>query len=103
MILIGIKSITTGTGYTEQDYSQVTHQQTDVLAQGSTEELTESYNKAVIKGKESQKKLSELSDNLEWNTNISEKEYDKLSTKYIKDISILKYDKVLIIEGTVLK
>jgi hypothetical protein len=40
--------------------------QTDVLAIGTTEELTESYNKAVIKGKES-------------------------------------YDKVLIIEGTVLK
>ena len=102
MILIGIKSITTGTGYTEQDYSQVTHQQTDVLAQGSTEELTESYNKAVAKGKVSQKKYSELSDSLEW-SNISEKEYDKLATQYIRDIAILKYDKVLIIEGTVLK
>ena len=98
MILIGIKSINTSTG----DYSSVTHQQTDVLAQGSTEELTESYNKAVTKGKVSQKKYSELSDSLEW-SNISEKEYDKLSTKYIKDISILRYDKVLIIEGTVLK
>ena len=98
MILLGIKTITTSTG----DYSSVNHQQTDVLAQGSTEELTESYNKAVAKGKVSQKKYSELADTLEW-SNISEKEYDKLSTKYIKDISILKYDKVLIIEGTVLK
>ena len=98
MILIGIKSITTSTG----DYSSVNHQQTDVLAQGSTEELTESYNKAVAKGKQSQKAYSELSDNLEW-SNITEKEYDKLATKYIKDIAILKYDKVLIIEGTVLK
>lgn len=102
MILLGIKSITTGTGYTEQDYSQVTHQQTDVLAIGTTEELTESYNKAVAKGKQSQKAYSELSDSLEW-SNISEKEYDKLSTQYIRDIAILKYDKVLIIEGTVLK
>ena len=102
MILIGIKSITTGTGYTEQDYSQVTHQQTDVLREGSTQELTDYYKQAVIKGKESQKKYSELSDTLEW-SNISEKEYDKLSTKYIKDIAILKYDKVLIVEGTVLK
>ena len=42
MILIGIKTINTSTG----DYSSVNHQQTDVLAQGSTEELTESYNKA---------------------------------------------------------
>ncbi len=98
MILIGIKTINTSTG----DYSSVNHQQTDVLAQGSTEELTESYNKAVIKGKESQKAYSELSDSLEW-SNISEKEYDKLATKYIKDIAILKYDKVPIIEGTVLK
>lgn len=98
MILIGIKTINTSTG----DYSSVNHQQTDVLAQGSTEELSESYFKAVVKGKESQKKYSELSDNLEW-SNISEKEYDKLATKYIKDINILKYDKVLIIEGTVLK
>ncbi len=47
MILIGIKSIITSTG----DYSSVNHQQTDVLAQGSTEELTESYNKALVKGK----------------------------------------------------
>jgi hypothetical protein len=98
MILIGIKSINTSTG----DYSSVNHQQTDVLAQGSTKELTESYNKAVTKGKVSQKKYSELSDSLEW-SNISEKEYDKLSTQYIRDIAILKYDKVLIIEGTVLK
>ena len=58
MILIGIKTINTSTG----DYSSVTHQQTDVLAQGSTEELTESYNKAVAKGKVSQKAYSELSD-----------------------------------------
>lgn len=98
MILLGIKSINTSTG----DYSSVNHQQTDVLAQGSTKELSESYFKAVVKGKESQKKLSELSDNLEW-SNISMKEYDKLSTQYIRDINILKYDKVLIIEGTVLK
>lgn len=98
MILIGIKSINTSTG----DYSSVTHQQTDVLAQGSTKELSESYFKAVVKGKESQKKYSELADSLEW-SNITEKEYDKLSTQYIRDIAILKYDKVLIIEGTVLK
>jgi hypothetical protein len=76
MILIGIKSLITSTG----DYSSVTHQQTDVLAQGSTKELTESYNKAVTKGKQSQKKYSELADTLEW-SNISEKEYDKLATK----------------------
>ena len=40
MILLGIKTITTSTG----DYSSVNHQQTDVLAIGTTEELTESYN-----------------------------------------------------------
>jgi hypothetical protein len=103
MILIGIKSINTSTINTSTgDYSNVIHQQTDVLAQGTTEELTESYNKAVTKGKVSQKKYSELADTLEW-SNISEKEYDKLATQYIKDIAILKYDKVLIIEGTVLK
>ena len=98
MILIGIKTITTSTG----DYSSVNHQQTDVLAIGTTEELTEYYNKAVTKGKISQKKYSKLVDTLEW-SNISEKEYDKLSTQYIRDIAILKYDKVLIIEGKVLK
>jgi len=98
MILLGIKTITTITG----EYSSVNHQQTDVLAIGNTEELTEYYNKAVTKGKISQKKYSELADTLEW-SNISEKEYDKLSTQYIRDIAILKYDKVLIIEGKVLK
>lgn len=102
MLLIGIKSITTGTGYTEQDYSQVTHQQTDVLKEGSTDELKDYYTKAVAKGKVSQAKYSELADTLEW-SNISEKEYDRLATQYIKDIAILKYDKVLIVEGTVLK
>ena len=102
MILIGIKSITTGTGYTEDNYSQVTHQKTDVLKEGTTQELTDYYTQAVTKGKISQSKYSELADTLEW-SNISEKEYNKLSTKYIKDIAILKYDKVLIIEGTVLK
>lgn len=44
MILIGIKTINTSTG----DYSSVTHQQTDVLAIGTTEELTESYNKHFL-------------------------------------------------------
>ena len=37
MILLGIKTITTITG----EYSSVNHQQTDVLAIGNTEELTE--------------------------------------------------------------
>lgn len=102
MLLLGLKSFTTSTGHTENDYSQFSQQQTDIIKEGTTEELTKFYNNAVTKGKASQKKYSDLSDNLEW-SNISEKQYDKLVTKYIKDIQILKYDRVLIIEGTILK
>lgn len=101
MLLLGFKTQRTSTG----DWSSVDHQSTHVILNEPNSTvvlLTKKYNEMVKKGEDSQKKLSELSDTLEW-SNITEKEYDKLATKYSQDIQILKYDSILIIEGTVLK
>jgi len=105
MLLIGLKSQTTGVGHSENDYSSVTHQRMDIIAASPTdtaESLAQLYHAMVAKGKDSQKKLQKLEDELEF-SNISEAEYDKLSSAYSSDTKILKYDKVLIIDGIILK
>ena len=105
MLLIGLKSETTGVGHTENDYSSVTHQRMDIIAgspSDTKEDLAKLYHAMVAKGKDSQKKLVKLEDELEF-SDISEAEYDKLSDAYRKDTSILKYDRVLIIDGLILK
>lgn len=105
MILIGLKNINTGVGRTEDDWSSVNHQQLDIIAgspSDTAETLAELYHAMVEKGKDSQKKWSDLDDNLEF-SDISEEEYEKLNSKYSKETAILKYERVLIIEGTILK
>ena len=105
MLLIGLKSQTTGVGHTENDLSSVTHQRMDIIAGSPTddaESLGELYHAMVKKGKESQKKLVKLNDELDY-SDITETEYDKLSDEYRKDTKILKYDTVLIIDGIILK
>ena len=105
MLLIGFKNLTTGTGTSENDYSLVTHQQTDILAVGTTEELTESYNKAVAKAEKSRAEVIKLEDEMEWRE-VSNEEFAKIEKKQGKlreDLQILKYDKVIIVEGIILK
>ena len=105
MILIGLKSQTTGVGHSENDYSSVTHQRMDIIAGSpadTAESLSQLYHAMVAKGKDSQKKLAKLEDELEY-INISEAEYDKISSAYSSDTKILRYDKVLIIDGIILK
>ncbi len=105
MLLIGLKSETTGVGHSENDYASVTHQRMDIIAGSpadSAESLAQLYHAMVAKGKDSQKKLQKLEDELEY-SDISEAEYDKLSSAYSSDTKILKYDKVLIIDGIILK
>ena len=105
MILVGLKNINTGVGQSENDWSSVNHQQLDIIAgspSDTTKTLTELYHAMVKKGKGSYKKLGDLDENLEFSY-LSEEEYEKLSSQYSKDCAILKYDRVLIIEGHILK
>jgi polyhydroxyalkanoate synthesis regulator phasin len=105
MLLIGLKNETTGVGHSENDYSSVTHQRMDIIAgspQDTTKDIEKLYNDMVAKGKISQKELGKLDDNIEF-SDMSEHEYNKLSSRLLADVKILKYDRVLIIEGTILK
>jgi hypothetical protein len=105
MLLIGLKSETTSVGNTENNLSNVTHQRLDVICGSPTdtkETLSQLYHAMVEKGNESRKKLIKLEDELEY-SNMSEKEYDNKSNKLLADTKILKYDRVLIIDGTILK
>jgi hypothetical protein len=105
MILIGFKSETTGVGHTEDNYANVTHQRMDIIAGSPTdtkEDLAKLYHAMVTIGEISRKKLAKLEDELEF-SDISEAEYERLSDAYRKDTSILKYDRVLIIDGLILK
>ncbi len=105
MILIGFKTETTGVGHTEDSYASVSSQRMEIIAgspSDTAEDLAKLYNTMVAKGKVSSKKLDKLNDELEF-SDMSEDEYEKLSDEYEKDIRILKYDKVLIIDGIILK
>lgn len=108
MLLIGLKEITTGTGHSEDDYSSVRHQHTDIIAgspSDTAESLAELYHAMVKKAKTSQKKLEIIEEELEYREisnsefAIIEEECDLLR----KDTKILKYDSVLIVEGIILK
>lgn len=105
MLLIGLKSETTGVGHSENDYSSVTHQRMDIIAGSpadNAESLAQLYHAMVAKGKDSQKKLQKLQDELEY-SDMSEAECDALISNYTTDTKILKYGRVLIIDGIILK
>ena len=105
MLLIGLKTEHTGVGTYDTDYSSVSHQRMDIIAGSPTdtsETLAELYQAMVKKGKESRKKLSKIEDELEF-SNMSEDEYLRQTTELLADIKILKYERVLIIEGAILK
>lgn len=108
MLLIGFKTITTGTGISENDYSQVSHQRTDIIAGSptdTTETLSELYHAMVNKAQQSAKELDKISDEMEWR-DIPNDEFeilDKKCDELRQDLNILRYDKVIIIDGTILK
>jgi hypothetical protein len=56
----------------------------------------------VKKAQESRKDLDKLNDELEF-SNLSVEEYDRLESKYLKDISILKFDRIIVVDGFILK
>jgi hypothetical protein len=110
MILIGLINENSSTGSGEYSYL-VTHQRTDVIAGSPTdtaESLAELYHAMVHKAEESRKALIELEDRLDAEAfssrcEIGADEYDDLCGKYRADMRILKYDKILIVEGVILK
>lgn len=105
MLLIGLKTDTTGIGTYDTDYSSVHHQQTDIIAGSPSDTkktLSELYHEMVKKAEISRKKLSKIEDELEY-SNMSEAEYLRKTTKLLADIKILKYDRVLIVDGIILK
>ena len=110
MILIGLKNESSSTGSGEDNYS-VAHQRTDIIAgspSDTAESLSQLYHAMVQKAERSRKALVELEDRIDAEAfsehyEIGAYEYDELSSKYRKDMQILKYDKVLIIDGVILK
>jgi polyhydroxyalkanoate synthesis regulator phasin len=105
MLLIGIRNITTSTGNTEDSLGHVTHQRVEIIAGSPTdtkETLSELYHSMVKKGNESKKELGKLQDELEF-SDMSEDEFEKLESKLLSDIQILKYERVIITEGLILK
>ena len=101
MLLIGFKTENIGVGV-----ATVSHQRMDIIKDGgmlySKMILSELYNAMVKKAKESQKKLNEIEDELEF-SDMSEDEYLLQTTELLADIKILKYDRVLIVDGIILK
>lgn len=108
MLLIGFRNLTTGTGTSENDYSQVTHQRTDIIAGSPTdtaESLTKLYNAMVQKAVKSRAELLKIEDEMEYRE-VSNEEFAKIEDKCDKlraDLYILYYDKVIITEGFILK
>lgn len=110
MILIGLKNESSSTGSGEDNYS-VTHQRTEIIAgspSDTAESLAQLYHAMVQSAERSRKALIELQDRLDaeafrGSCEIGADEYDELCSKYRKDMQILKYNKVLIIDGVILK
>ena len=101
-LILGIKQVTSGVGSHEGNHTSVTHQQIDVLVECSTTDgaVTELRDRIKV-AKENRKKLIKMEDDLEW-SNMSEKEYERKYLKYSKYIDLLKYDKMIVIEGQTL-
>lgn len=109
MILIGLINENSSTGSSEYSYS-VTHQRTEVIAGSPTdtaESLAELYHAMVHKAEQSRKALIDLEDRLDADAfngcDIGADEYHDLCREYRADMRILKYDRILIVEGVILK
>lgn len=108
MLLIGLKEIITGTGHSENDYSSVSHQRTDIIAGGpgdTAEDLATLYHAMIKKAKDSHNKLVEIEDDLEFRE-VSDEEFERIEEQRYelrKDVGILYYNRVLIVEGFILK
>lgn len=105
MLLIGFKNINTSTGNTEDSLGHVNHQKVDIIAgspSDNMESLSQLYHTMVNKGNESLKKLEKLTRELEY-SDMSIEEFEKVESELLVHIQILKYYKVIVVEGSVLK
>jgi Ser-tRNA(Ala) deacylase AlaX len=105
MILIGLKTENTGVGTFDTDYSIVSNQRMDIIAfspSDTSETLAQLYHAMVKKGERSKEKLIEIQEELEF-SDMSEEEYERKTTELLADIKILKYERVLIVDGIILK
>jgi len=103
MLILGIKEEIQSVGTYDIDMHSVGTQRIDIIKIGNSfNELSDYYNESIKKGEKSKKKLSDLQDELEFSS-MSEEEYDKLYDKYAKDIQILSYNRVIIVDGISLK
>jgi hypothetical protein len=105
MLLIGFKNETSSTGNTEDNLGSVTHQRVDVIAgspNDTKQDLAQLYHLMVEKGNKSKKKLAKLYDELEF-SNISESEFEKMENRLLSEIKILEYERIIIVEGLILK
>jgi hypothetical protein len=107
MILIGLKNESSSTGSGEGSYS-VTHQRTEIIAgspNDTAESLAQLYHAMIQKAKDSRSKLDEITEELEWRE-VSNEEFEQIekkSNKLRQDLNILKYDRVIILDGVILK
>ena len=107
MILIGLKkSKGTGSAVHDTDGNTVCvgggySTEFDIIKEGTADELKEFVKNERIKGAQAREKLSELEDNIEYDLSITEEKYMDLSIKYQKQMRILKYDKLLILQGII--
>ena len=105
MLLIGFKNINSSTGSSEDNWGSVTHQRVDIIAGSPTdtkEDLAQLYHAMVEKGKKDREKLAKLEDELEF-SDISEEDYEKQSSELLSGTQILKYERVIIVDGLILK
>jgi hypothetical protein len=105
MLLIGFRNINTSTGNTEDSLGHVTHQRVDIIADShiyNTHTLRELYFSMLERAEESSKKLQKLRQDLEF-SDMSIDEFEKLEDELLGHMQILKYHKVIVVEGSVLK
>ena len=107
MILIGLKNESSSTGSGENNYL-VTHQRTEIIAgspNDTAESLAQLYHAMVQNAERSRSKLDEITEELEWRE-VSNEEFEQIkkkSNKLRQNLNILKYDRVIIVDGVILK
>lgn len=72
-----------------------------VIKEGTEEELKAFVTNTKAEAIEARNELAKLEDNIEF-TNLTEKQYEKKTTKLLKKIQILKFEKLIIVQGEVL-
>jgi hypothetical protein len=103
-ILIGIKNEHThGMFHGAEGFEGISMDASSIhiIKEGSQTVLEAFVQKARKEAYEAQKVLSEMENEYGEYTNLTSNQYDKLETQMIEQACILRFDKLLIMEGTV--